>query len=253
MKAKRAMRPTSMFMLTVKSKNHKTGKVPVSTSPKSTCPEVCPFKNMNGCYAESGPLNFWWNRCSDAPGDLGESFKDFCTRVRALPEGQIWRHNQAGDLVGRDNQIDAGAAALLLHANEGKHGYTYTHYPVLHEDEISADTINSNRRVIERMNAAGFTVNVSANSPRHLDAIVASGIKAPLCVNLPEEALDAKVYETPAGNKVQVCPALVNDKVTCKECQLCTKAERPLPVGFPVHGKCLRRAEKIITDCDRKW
>jgi hypothetical protein len=48
-----------MFHLTLKSRNVKTGPIPVSTSTRKTCPDSCPFKN-NGCYAESGPLAIHW-------------------------------------------------------------------------------------------------------------------------------------------------------------------------------------------------
>jgi len=249
---RRKMKPTPMFMLTVKSKNHKTGRVPVSTSPKFTCPAACPFKG-NGCYAEEGPLNIWWMRCSDAEGDVGDGFRDFCDRVRALPEGQIWRHNQAGDLLGSDNLIDAGAAALLMNANVGKRGYTYTHYPVFNLNGVTLQTAQSNRRVIERMNVGGFTINVSANSPVELDMMIFSGLKAPMVVTLPESALSERMYVTPDGNEVRVCPSLRDKKITCNECQLCVKSDRKHSIGFPVHGKCCAKAEAMIRSCDEKW
>jgi hypothetical protein len=49
------MLQTLRFHLTRVSSNAKTGKIPVSTSSKATCPATCPFMG-NGCYAASGPL-----------------------------------------------------------------------------------------------------------------------------------------------------------------------------------------------------
>ena len=45
--------------LSKKSGNVKTGKIPVSTSGRNTCPDACPLKKANGgkgCYGEGGPL-----------------------------------------------------------------------------------------------------------------------------------------------------------------------------------------------------
>ena len=40
---------------TLKSKNNKTGNIPVTISASKTCPDACPLKGA-GCYADIGPL-----------------------------------------------------------------------------------------------------------------------------------------------------------------------------------------------------
>jgi hypothetical protein len=76
--------------LTLKSRNKKTGPIPVSTTERKSCPDTCPFKK-NGCYADGGPLAIVWNQTSD----IGDNWKTFCGKIKDLKPGQLWRHNQA--------------------------------------------------------------------------------------------------------------------------------------------------------------
>ena len=82
------------FHLAKSSRNAKTGPIPVSTSSATTCPDSCPFKR-NGCYAEGGPLAMHWRAITE--GKRGTAWPEFIAAVEALPKGQLWRHNQAGD------------------------------------------------------------------------------------------------------------------------------------------------------------
>jgi hypothetical protein len=84
------------FHLTRTSSNVKTGPIPVSTSSRATCPPTCPFLK-NGCYADAGfYTRLHWDAVTR--GDRGVPFADFLDHIRNLPAGQLWRHNQAGDL-----------------------------------------------------------------------------------------------------------------------------------------------------------
>jgi len=52
--------------------------------------------------------------------------------IRNLPEGTLWRHNQAGDLYSQDQEtIDEDSLMKIVDANQGRCGFTYTHYDVL--------------------------------------------------------------------------------------------------------------------------
>ena len=92
---------TMFFHLTLKSKNKKTGQIPVSTSTAFTCPDACALKKgpdgAGGCYAEGGPLGMFWRKVTE--GKAGRGFAAFLQSVAALPLGTFWRHNQSGDLV----------------------------------------------------------------------------------------------------------------------------------------------------------
>lgn len=220
------------FRLTQVSSNRKTGPIPVSTSDRETCPDACPLKN-NGCYAEGGPLGVIWRN------NLNLRWDQFCQEVKALPEGQLWRHNQAGDLPGHADEIDWRMLAKLVIANRGKRGFTYTHKPVL-----SGLWSRNNRESIAAANALGFTINLSADNLEEADALADLGI-GPVVMLLPQDA--TKNTATPAGRKVVICPALTHDDVTCATCQLCSRASRHAIVGFPAHGSRSRAASGVAS------
>lgn len=219
--------------LTRKSRNAKTGPIPVSTTSSNTCSDNCPFKRdangVNGCYADGGPLAILWRKVSDG---FGLSWDEFCQQIEALPEGQLWRHNQAGDLPGDGDEIDMLALFELTEANKGKRGFTYTHKPM---------TID-NKNAVERANSEGFTINLSANNPAHADTLADLSI-APVVTVLPADQVENST--TPQGRKIVVCPAVTRDDVSCATCQLCAKVNRSTIIGFPAHGASKRKAEAV--------
>ena len=81
--------------LTPISSNSKTGPIPVSMTEKASCPNDCPLAK-NGCYAAVGHINMHWNNVSN--GKTGMDWDTFVDKIRRLPMGILWRHNQAGDL-----------------------------------------------------------------------------------------------------------------------------------------------------------
>jgi len=212
---------THSYHLTKISRNRKTGPIPVSTSSATTCPDSCPLQRA--CYAKYGPLALHWDRVSN--GDRGVSFAQFLEQIRALPEGQLWRHNEAGDLPGKGDQIDSNMLQDLVVANRGKRGFTYTHKPVIGHPE--------NTEAIRWANQNGFTVNLSANCIAEADPLVKLGI-GPVATVLPEHT--RKAFHTPAGNWVIVCPNALDEKAKCQHCQLCQNADRNPIIGFPLHG-----------------
>ena len=219
--------------ITMKSNNKKVGKIPVSTTSASTCPAVCPFNHANegGCYANAGPLAMHWAKVTD--GNRGDTWSVFTGKIANLKDGQLWRHNQAGDLAGDGKRLDAKANFQLSEANKGKRGWTYTHYDVLNSKH--------NASVVQQMNGDGFVVNLSGNNLAHADDLYDLGI-APVTTVLPSDQMTNTV--TPKGRKVVVCPAVVKDDVSCEDCQLCARL-RDAIVGFPAHGNGKKKADAI--------
>jgi len=162
----------------------------------------------------------------------------FLSEIRALPEGQLWRHNQAGDLPGVGEEIDREMLRTLALANIGKRGFTYSHKPLN----------RYNAAAIREANKAGFTVNLSANDLHEADDLVARRV-GPVVVLLPEDARfhPKRFARTPSGTRIVICPAERADlevrKITCARCELCAVAERKSIVGFPAHG-----ARKAMVD-----
>ena len=219
------------YALTLKSKNKKTGPIPVSTTSADTCPNDCPFKG-NGCYADGYPLKGRWLEVTQ--GKRGGSLEAFCDQIAALPAGQLWRHNQAGDLPGDGVHIDVAAMSKLISANKGKRGFTFTHY--------NPTRGPSNSAVISAANKDGFIINLSANNLAHADELAALDI-GPVATVLPAD-FNARKTTTPQGRRVAQCPATYKD-TTCAECGLCAQRDRKVIVGFPAHGNSKRKASEI--------
>lgn len=203
--------------LSLKSGNVKTGPIPVSTTGRDTCPVDCAVRAA--CYASSGPLALHWNAVSN--GSRGTDWSGFVSAVASLPEGQLWRHNQAGDLPGNGHTVDPVALGQLVHSNIGKRGFTYSHY----RDAASLQWI-------KHANAWGFTVNLSGNDLQDADTLADTGAGPVVCV-LPSHQTQNTV--TPKGRRVVVCPATQRDDTSCATCQLCQR-QRDVIVGFPAHG-----------------
>ena len=220
---------THQIQFTRTSRNAKTGPMPVTTTSEETCASDCPLKH-NGCFAEGGPLAILWRKVTARKA--GIAWADAMVSIKALPKGALWRHNQAGDLPGVGNNIDAAAMRQLVRANKGKRGFTYTHKP------MTADNADA---VIDAI-AHGFTVNLSANDLAHADKLAELGI-APIVVVLPADQTCAT--KTPAGRHVAICPATISDNVTCVTCGLCAMASRKSIIGFPAHGANKRKASAV--------
>jgi hypothetical protein len=209
------------FHLTKKSTNVKTGPIPVSTSSNETCPTTCALLQSGACYAKLGPLGLHWNKVSN--GERGLEWKDFLNELTRLPSGQLWRHNQAGDLPGKGNDLDVQQLDELVQANSGRRGFTYTH-------KVTTETAEH----LLRSNRQGFTINLSANSLDEADRY--TELKAgPVVTVLPYDFKDEK-FTTPKGNRGVVCPAQTREDVSCSTCQLCQRADRNVIVGFIAHG-----------------
>jgi hypothetical protein len=165
------------------------------------------------------------------------TWDSFCDTIATLPDGTLWRHNQAGDLPGIGDKIDEAALTELVDANVGKRGFTYTHKPI---------TNVHNAHAIADANAKGFTINLSANTLAEADTLSDASI-APVVVVLPDTVQGNAPISTPAGRKVAVCPATYRDDVSCSSCGLCQRQDRKVIIGFPAHGASRKRASKVAT------
>lgn len=212
---------TPRTVFTRKSRNVKLGPIPATYTEKRTCPDACPLKGA-GCYASAGGrTRLAWALAENKPVD---SWHTMLANVRALPPGQLWRHNVAGDLPGTGDAIDTAALAELTAANTGRRGFTYTHKPMTPE----------NAAAVRAANDAGFVVNLSANNLAHADDLIATG--AGPVVSLVPADYPATGGRTPAGRPVVVCPEMTGTRPNCASCGACAIATRKPVIGFRVHG-----------------
>lgn len=247
-------RVLGFFALTLKSRNRKTGDIPVSTSHSGTCPNSCPLKK-NGCYGDGGHIRIFWDKVTK--GKAGTTWKEFLEKVSQLKEGQLWRLNQVGDLPPASegsNYVSDEALQDLTRANSGKRGFGFTHYNINY-------VVNYLR--IREANKNGLTINASANNLEHADYLADYSYQKkklkfpeiPIATVLPQE-LERKDGEslsdykaripkkTPKGYKLTICPATYMD-TNCKACQLCSVYKRETIVGFPAHGISAKKADAI--------
>lgn len=234
----------------VESHNRKLGPIPVSRTARGSCPESCSFKNA-GCFGERSYSRIHWEKVETT----GLSWDAFCRKVAKLPKGQLWRHNEVGDLPGKGDAIDPIALSKLVIANKGRRGFTFTHCPVLESKPVSPRSraiptaqeralwIVSNRRAIARAVRAGFAINLSADSIAQADELAALGI-APVSVVVAHDA-PLRATKTPAGRQVVVCPNEAHG-LTCDQCQLCAVLGRKSIIAFRAHGQSKYLVSDIV-------
>jgi len=217
--------------ITARSSNAKTGAIPVTTTERESCPQTCPFYDK-GCYAKSGPLALHWRKVSD--GERGTDWQGLCDFVSSLPDKQLWRHNQAGDLPHQNGLIDFSKCIDLSLANNGKRGFTYTHH-VLN---------NHNYSVIKYLNSHGFTVNVSTESKA--DAVRAFNQGLPTVVVVPSDHPGSDYGQVHDGVTFVTCPAQTSDSMTCAQCGLCSQSNRQCVVMFKAHGNAKKHVSELV-------
>ena len=206
-----------MKTLSIKeSSNKKTGPIPTTYNQRETCPPSCTHYRST-CYAEGYHTALAWNRA-----DKGATVAELADFIRALPQGQLWRHAVAGDLWGEGETVDAAALGEIVAANTGRRGFTYTH-------KKTPEAI----KWIRHANAWGFTVNLSADDAGEADTLAELNAGPVVCV-VPMDTPERTT--TPAGRPITICPAQTREYMTCAVCQLCQKADRRAIVGFRAHG-----------------
>lgn len=224
----------TLVLLNEHSGNRKTGDIPVTLTTGNTCPSTCPWLGQ-GCYAENGFTAVHWGRLQRTGNGL--SWGEFCRRVARFSEGQIWRHNEAGDLPGCDLEIDTHMLGRLIQANLGRRGFTYTHKPIRNAREEAT---------VRRANEARFTINLSADSLEEADAQAERKL-GPIVLVLPHNSPKRGIV-TPKGRKVVWCPALERaGSITCKTCGLCAVPWRKSIVAFRTHGRMRLLMTEMIT------
>jgi hypothetical protein len=200
---------------------------------------------QGGCYAASGNSAIHWRTLTEGRASTALDLEGLCDAIRALPRGQLWRCNEAGDLPTRDGvSIDAVALGAIVKANRGRRGFTYTHHDPHAPSSLGRST---NAAVIDAANVQGFNINLSANNAQHADKLAALQIAPVVTLMDPAAWQDGRnITSSPEGRPIVRCPAEYSDGMTCAQCQLCANRDRKSIVGFTAHGSSKRKVIAIV-------
>jgi len=212
------------------SGNRKTGPLPVTYNLRDTCPPGCALYRA-GCYGEDFHTRMSWDKVPER----GAPVQQLAGHIQSLPPGQVWRFAVVGDLPGKGEAVDAHALGLIVKANQGRRGFTYTHK---HQPEAL--------KWVKHANSWGFTINLSADNAGHADKLAATGA-GPVVAVVPMDT--PKVSHTPAGRLIVVCEAQTREEITCESCgnfsPWCSRADRDFIVGFRAHGSKAKQTDKL--------
>ena len=220
------------FKLIINNQSRKVGDMPVSYSPRKTCPDTCSLKN-NGCYGDNFPIRLHWDRMSDDQIDNWNEFVESVRKFRQENPKRLWRYNIVGDIVGNNGKIDFPRLKKLVKANNGGDVIAYTHKYVREENLAHI------RYAVKR----GFNLNLSADNTG--DALVLRKktnlpVTAVLSVtkNQYEKMTNGERQDYRSNlsvNKIVICPEQTGAVKDCQSCKLCSNPKRKSIVGFLKH------------------
>ena len=225
------------FHITTKEKKQtKLGKMLRTTSSKDTCNRGCPFFN-NGCYADNYPMGIHWDKVTR--GERGTSWSRFLDGLSYfLEDNELWRHNEAGDLMTEDEdneRIDDDKLLQLLMATCTARGFTYTHLPMnSHNIEVLQE--------VEDWWSESFKINVSCETESAADDAINNGLRAVLTT---DKNPDKDHWHTEGGNVCHVCPAQARG-ATCDQCKLCFTRGRKVIIVFRPHGASKKKVSEAV-------
>jgi len=213
-----------------RTNNTKTGPLPATYRPMSTCPSECPFLPsgaIGGCYGTGRIFASAARRSADV--DIERA----TWRIRLGMEAGVryLRDRVVGDVVLPDGKLDrpyiAGISRIAKAVGVIPFGYTHG---------WRAFT----RRDVTFMKVRGYVMNASAETHDDVVAAVALGLPVALVDEFTPEGT------TIAGRRVVTCPAQLRKDVTCASCGMCAKPDRKVIVRFLPHGIARAKARRAL-------
>ena len=214
------------------SSNLKLGPIASTRSARSSCPSSCVFKG-NGCYGDNFPLSLHWGKLDHS----GLSWAELMDKVRTIPRGAIWRHNEVGDLdtVEGSTLIDPVRVYDLIQAGRGTDPIIYTHHT----------QTPANIALLQSARAYGLPINASCETVEQVERCLDEGVNAVLTVARGEVEKTTKLE----GVRLVPCPQETrHHKLTCKDCGLCAvdRASKGVAIVFHAHGGQAKKVESAL-------
>lgn len=221
------------MFLVKESNNVKVGKVSATYAPiAQTCPETCPLRGGNGCYAEGGNVGFQMRRLQrELAGLNGDTLavleaNEISDAATQVPQGRPLRLHVSGDAATPKRVSTLATAARRWPGPV----WTYTHA----------------WRDVPREAWGGVSVLASCESTKAANEALDAGYAPAVVTGKHPE--DGRAY-VKDGVRFIPCPAQTRD-VTCEQCRLCFKADTlhasRSAIAFEVHGSGKKRALTVL-------
>lgn len=214
------------------SGNAKTGPIPTTSRPFTTCPPDCPL--AAGCYGR---------------GYIGGTVRKHARTERVdataarigpevRPEVRVMRDRVIGDLLDARGRIDIGhvlaivsLARAIRRVRPGEPivpgGYTHL-WP------------RFTARMVRIVRASGYVLNASCETLQDVQDALARGLPATIASDTVAEGTRI------GGKRIVTCPAQRDARVTCMTCRLCYRWDRPTVPRFLLHGPAARLAREAV-------
>lgn len=223
--------------LVAKSKNRKTGPIPVTYRPQGTCPLDCPFLpggEFGGCYG-TGRL---FASARKYAGSLDLERAIWQVRLGKADDARYLRDRVVGDVITPEGILDrdyiAGVARVATENGLLAFGYTHAWRSFTLPDLVWL------RRL------PGYVMNASTET--------IGDAKTALLAGLPVTIVNDDVPEgmMVAGKRIITCPAETRKDVTCASCGLCAKPDRSAIIRFTTHGTAASMARAAVAAAVKK-
>lgn len=230
------MTETHLLQITAKSGNTKTGPMPTTMRPESTCPSTCPFLpsgEIGGCYGTGRIMA------------MADTLSGYMTEDQAVAkaskgkakDARWMRDRVVGDIVTADGAIDHAYVRFIARVAKrlDLKPFGYTH---------AMDRIT--RADVRKINATGYVLNASTETAEGAARAVSLGMPTTIANDdIPEGTIIA-------GKRVVTCPAQTRDGVSCATCGLCAKPQRAAIVRFRIHGTAARKARAAVHQAEER-
>ena len=235
--------------VTPQSGNAKTGNIPVTYRPMTTCATDCAFlpesyaaelvaegkrdasiPSKGGCYGTGRIFGMARKYAATVSAD------DVRAKLaRAARSARFLRDRVVGDVVAEDGSIDHGyiraIARLAREASLIPFGYTHAWR------QMTADDVRA-------IAAEGYVMNASCETRDDVRAAVALGMPVTIASDIVAEG---ETFTRPDGKTLRVvtCPAQTR-ATDCAACGLCARPDRAAVVRFNLHGGSAKRAASAV-------
>lgn len=248
----RALADIPAVHVTAQSGNAKTGPIPVTYRPVTTCAHDCAFlptshaeqlvregkrsadlPTIGGCYGTG--------RIFGMAGKYAATVSRESIRAKlanAPRSARYLRDRVVGDVVDESGEIDhayiEAIADLATEADLVPFGYTHAWRKMTRDD-------------VDRIADAGYVMNASCETRDDVRQAIDLGMPVTIASDIVE---DGETFTRPDGKTLRVvtCPAQTREGTTCASCGLCAKPERAAVVRFEIHGTARKRAAQTVAN-----